>query len=806
MFIYVFNIKIDYIIIYMISKLKLKKIHHLLYGLFETIDLLNLSKISENEIIEEYDITSEILDKFKKKDVKWLNKTFKVIEKEFDSECLKNKTNKLDIDVIKNIIKYEFQNRHIYNYISELICGKQIDDKINDNKIDINTIKKMFTKLNINDIKNLRKWQINALKKIAEMGFFHCIFNIIMGAGKSIFELLLIEYHFRNILTNDEQQNATYIIVSSRKSILNQIFHFNDTDKQKNKFKKYKEFNQFNIDNFDNIIDLVNNKNLNASKFDNTKSNLVIINIQFLKSLMKEKNKDYFNKLIKNLKLIVFDECHNISAPSVYKFFKHIKQNTTAPIIGLSATPVRTQKKAREKSQEIFSKNDNIINIVYNFDMFEGIRTNTILPFKIQKYKFKGKIIKDDDDNSDNEDDTDIDDISEKDEKNIEKREKKDKKGFENIEYEDNDIKYNRELVKNILNNEIKHLPYRKGIGFCKDINSANEWKKYLKKNIKDIEIYITHSGNKEIPEEDQYDEFKNLIIKDTDDKINAFLIAVGKCSEGCDIDYLDYAICLDPIKNTDIVVMLQKFGRITRVDNENIELRKKKYALIFDTYIDDSKKRLEMTINTVITYYNLFSQNIDKNSDEYKERLMTLYKKTNFNNKQKDLEIRIKIDDEKNHDAIIIWNKSEDNSFEDFNDKFNDNLKDKLEEKIKNIMNDDNFLEKEYDVLRKKIQKYNKNNDKIYSKDEYKTYAKENSLEINPEEKYLNYGWINYYDFLGIKTDNYPNTLKRLKKILYDNKIRTEKDYYKYCDKNNLPTMPMEIYDELKQIKDLFD
>ena len=785
----------------MISKLKLKKIHYLLQGLFESIQLYNNNKLSENEIIEEYEISFDILDKLKKKDIKWLNKTFKVIEKEFDNECLKNKTFKLDIDVIQNVIKNEFQDRKIYNYISELICGKQIDNKINDNKKYNNTIKKMFTKLNIDDIKNLRQWQINALKKIAESGFFNCIFNVIMGAGKSIFELLLIEYHFKNILTNDEQQNATYIIVSSRKNILNQIFHFNDADKQKNKFKKYKELNQFNIDNFDTIVDLVNNKNLNAKKFDENKSNLVIINIQFLKSLMKNKHSEYYNKLIKNLKLIVFDECHNISAPSVYNFFKYIKQNTSTPIIGLSATPVRTQKKAREKSQEIFSKDDNNINIIYNFDMFEGIKTNTILPFKIQKYKFKGKIIKDDD-NSDNESEsesnTEIDDLSEN-------REERDRKGFENINYNNNDIIYNRELVKNILNNEIKHLPYRKGIGFCKDINSANEWKKYLKNNIKNIEIYITHSGNKQIPEEDQYEGFKNLIIgDDKDDKIDAFLIAVGKCSEGCDIDYLDYAICLDPIKNTDIVVMLQKFGRITRVDNENVELRKKTNALIFDTYIDDSKKRLEMTINTVITYYNSFSQNIDKNSNEYKNNLMKLYKSTQFKNKKnKDFEIRIQIDDNKNHDTIIIWDKSEDNSFEDLNK----DLQDKLQEKIQDIIKDENFLKKEYEILKNNIQQYNKNNsNKIYSKDEYKKYAEKNKLDLDPEKKYINSGWINYYDFFGIPTDKYPNTLNEIKKIIADKKIRTEKDYYKLCDKHNLPIMPMEIYKELTQIKELFD
>ena len=47
--------------------------------------------------------------------------TLKVIEKEFDSECLKNKTNKIDIDNVKNIIKNEFQNIKIYIYISEFI-------------------------------------------------------------------------------------------------------------------------------------------------------------------------------------------------------------------------------------------------------------------------------------------------------------------------------------------------------------------------------------------------------------------------------------------------------------------------------------------------------------------------------------------------------------------------------------------------------------------------------------------------------------------------------------------------------------
>ena len=538
-------------------------------------------------------------------------------------------------------------------------------------------------KLDINEIKNLRKWQIEALNIIKDKGYMNGIFNVIMGAGKSLFELLLIEYHFRNILTQSEQQNATYIIVSSRKSILNGIFNFNEN--MKDKFDKYKKLNQFNIDNFDNVIDLVNNKNLKKetkTMTDNT-SNLVIINIQFLNSLMKEVNKKFFTKLIKNLKLIIFDECHNISAKRVFDFFKLIKQ-LNIPIIGLSATPMRTALQARKKTNEIFSIDNKNVNIIYTFDLFQGIKTNTILPFKINKYKFKGKILV----NKIDDDEIYDDDETCNTENNI-----KDKQGFVEIEYNESDIKYNRNLVKNILENEIRYLPYRKGIGFCKDINSANEWKIYLSENVKDMRIYITHSGNKDIVEEDQYIDFKKLIPNNN--MINSFLIAVGRCSEGCDIEFIDFAICLDPVKNTDIVVMLQKFGRISRVDNEDIEKRKKTHALIFDTYIEDGNK-IDFTINSIIVYYNSLLQNIDKASTYYKKNIYELYKNTDININN-NVSIRIKIDNDINHDTILWWDKVEDNSFEKLTNEF----KYKFKNKIKDIICDDTIF------INNKIEEY---------------------------------------------------------------------------------------------------
>jgi hypothetical protein len=315
----------------MLKLIKLKKVKFKLVNLYDLINELDdINDIDDEELSEITEIKIEMIREFKKKDIKWLEKTFKVIEDIFYEVCDIDK--KIGNNKFRDLLLNEFGDRLIYNYIIDLICGVCSASTKEQKLI-------TYNKLEIGNIKNLREWQIDALNKVQENGFNHGVFNVIMGAGKSIFELLLIEYHFRNILTNIEQQNANYILVSSRKSILNQIFNFNDINKQKDKFMKYKQLNQFTSDNF-NIIDLVNNKNISKIHIFDNKPNLIVINIQFLKSIMKDKNKDFYNKLTKNLKLVLFDECHNISATSVYIFFELIKNNIKACIIGLSATPM----------------------------------------------------------------------------------------------------------------------------------------------------------------------------------------------------------------------------------------------------------------------------------------------------------------------------------------------------------------------------------------------------------------------------------------------------------------------------------
>lgn len=86
---------------------------------------------------------------------------------------------------------------------------------------------------------------------------------------------------------------------------------------------------------------------------------------------------------------------------------------------------------------------------------------------------------------------------------------------------------------------------------------------------------------------------------------------------------------------------------------------------------------------------------------------------------------------------------------------------------------------------------------------DDYKKYAADNGLELEPENKYKKHGWTNYYDFLNIDIgkydffdDGYMNNFCKKYKIL------DEDMYLKIAYKKGLPLMPREL---LKQPMDQF-
>ena len=78
--------------------------------------------------------------------------------------------------------------------------------------------------------------------------------------------------------------------------------------------------------------------------------------------------------------------------------------------------------------------------------------------------------------------------------------------------------------------------------------------------------------------------------------------------------------------------------------------------------------------------------------------------------------------------------------------------------------------------------------------KDEYKKYAEKNKLDLEPEKKFINSGWKNYYDFLNISTESFPETLDELKKICKQHGLDNVNVYIAKYHKYDLPEMPEEI------------
>ena len=161
-----------------------------------------------------------------------------------------------------------------------------------------------------------------------------------------------------------------------------------------------------------------------------------------------------------------------------------------------------------------------------------------------------------------------------------------------------------------------------------------------------ELKIYVTHSGNSENPETNEYDEFYNLKPSNQNSKINAILLNVNKISEGCDIDFVDVGLFLDPVKDRNIVKFYQNVGRICRKDKFN----KKTHATIIYTFIKNDKKDVAKQI---INYFEMIMQLTEKNDDYYKK-----FKELFDNLKNNENEIKIVIDNKKEHDCILHLNQ----------------------------------------------------------------------------------------------------------------------------------------------------
>lgn len=601
--------------------------------------------------------------------------------------------------------------------------------------------------------------QKDAFDKLEKYGLVTGIHCQATGCGKTNIILKYIGYTSKLVdalkVSSPQKRNCKIILFTERVSILKDLFDFKNGDlvPDTKKFEEWKKSGLCDLTNF-NIINrvTVKSKDWHEELKKSTKPTLLVINRAYLTL-----DKLYKSFTKNDIDLILHDECHNTSSLQCHDFLTYCK-SLTIPIVGFSATPVRSGKNDKDKLLEIYACKDDKtkLNLITDYNMIYAISNKLILPpeffwYQIEKYYT--------DDTKENK--------------------KKDKK----VEKE---LITQEELgsVLELLNSVVPLLVNKKIIAWCGTISLAKKWKELFENNYKqrvnlrDFTFGLDTSQSKS----EDYEKFKTLEGK-------SILFCANKHREGSDINLLDCCMFIDKVKDRGAIPFIQSIGRVLRLPKETEENKDKplkKMGVIIDGYVKESNNYDKEFIEKIIGYY-IALQNltgIEIYNEETKEtdktvafrRAMDLIKFDKI--KQ---EIKFKLGTER---IKIHCNKLEWMSISKYFEKF-------LQQKIK-ISNDEK-TESEYNNLKLKIK------NKFKSDLEYIDWAVDNNQEINPKDKYSEY-WKNWYDFLQIDTSIYPKNKEELIVICNKNNINTEKQYLSRIQINNniyLPLMPNELYSD---------
>ncbi len=308
------------------------------------------------------------------------------------------------------------------------------------------------------------------------------------------------------------------------------------------------------------------------------------------RKLMNDPNKNY--------DLIVLDEFHRAGAPKWGEGVrKLLKNNNTANVLGLSATPVRYLDSKRDMSEELFEGNvASHITLPYAIAMgilSPPIYINAIYSFKEDLENLENKIAK-------------IKDKEEK--KELEKELKKARRLIEQAE------NLPEIFEKYLKKKDSKCLVFTKDIKHLKEmIKECPNW--FYKIN-KDLDINYIHSEEDEEMNKYILDRFHYL----KNDKLK-LLFSVGMLNEGVHVEDIDAVIMLRPTSSP--ILYMQQLGR-------GLTTGKNKKPLIFDI-VNNIKclKDIELLRETVIKVMkknNKTKEEIDqmvktfKIIDDYKE------------------------------------------------------------------------------------------------------------------------------------------------------------------------------------------
>ena len=702
----------------------------------------------KEEIIKDYhELSDELFNFFKSKDIKWLNKFHDMIKSFiemgfiFDSnDDIKNIMLKSK-DINSDFLNYFFDGLKLQNVKNIKVENELSDEEYDDNYIDIEEINNNNNEKFFDNFK-WHNGQIEALKKIKENDFKSGIISMITGSGKSLIFLNTIHQH---IETKKPNKGSIYVLMCPRIDILRSLFFINeDNTEYKLNINKINEWKTNNIINLDKlkIIDCINHKDKNLN-FSKSKYNLLLVNNDFFRSLYKiKKIKD---NICKNTNFIIIDECHCISGDKIYQIIEEIKYNYNISIIGFSATPIRNTAKSDKHVIQIFSKSDKIneknkkINLIYSYDLLQGIKDDIVLPYRIECVKIN-KI-------------------------------KGHKIGFTNKDILNN-------ILKNCIDNKTKKLPYKKFIIWTNRKNIMSECYKYVEKNFKQLKVYCTSSFDKEFQDNGfnvNYEEF----YKSNGDCV---LICINKCKEGSDIPNIDCGIYFDGVKNRSILVHIQTSGRLIRHDKYG----KKTHGDLIDTFIlNKNETPYILTAQKILSYLTrLLNLSDDDYEDqiEYYNHMAKLTNNMEYNSTEKKL--KIKIDGNDKHDTLIELNKLEILEMDWMKIK---------KELIKQV--DTKFgitevqkLEIEFEKLKKKVKRM-----KIQSKKTYLINSQKGLVTKNPDE-YFKQLWKGWYDLFGLNKDLFPSKNEWMK-LCDKYNVKTYGDYKKVYVKYKLPEIPKELY-----------
>ena len=700
---------------------------------------IQLPKEIKDIILEDTKLFIKILDRYK-------NTTNMYIEKSDTLDNLLSHIQKVLINDLNNLNKSKFNRfeKTIYSYLEtnnffQLCYNEMEQDNINISKQDIENYKDK----NPNNLFQLKdfKWRNNqkeAIERINKFGFETGIHCQATGTGKSLIILKYIDLMYK------KNSNCKIILFTERVSILSDLFDFKNKDfKNRKNYKFWKDNDICNLEIF-NIIDRVTNKKndwINLMN-DSTKPTLLVINRAYL--TLTDKYKE-----IKKISLILHDECHNVPSNKCFDFLKHNK-NLKVPIVGFSATPLRTGTTKKEgisvsnmsRLTEIYGLNKKL-NLLTNYNMIYAISNTPPLILFPRFYWF-------------------------------------------DIETQQTKIQAEKQLTLSeigsalqILEDVVQTMHYKKIVAWCGTIPLCKEWYCEINKfkerypHLKNMELFMDLS----IKNSDKikgYEDFKEL-------SSNGIMFCAQKHREGSDISNLDGCIFLDKVKMRGSIPFIQSIGRVLRLDPKN----KKNCGIVIDGVIRDNDDYEKVMVDKILGYYfalNDIACIEEIETDTYKQYI-TLRDIIDFDKENKVINL--------NFNKIKITINCKKLDWKNIINQFESILENKINLSV------DEKLKIEFERLKNLIK-----NKKFKNMKEYEVYAKKHKLIENPKEKYNKF-WLNYCDFLNIDTSKYISK-EKLKNLCKGNNVKDKLDYYNRLYQSNedrVPEDPCEYY-KVKEFK----